>query len=215
MGLLFKAHPWHGIAIGPHAPHVVVTYIEIVPTDTVKYEIDKITGHLTIDRPQQYSNVCPALYGFIPQTLCANHTAALSAEKTHRTGIMGDGDSLDIGVLTEKTVSHGNILVQAVPMGGLRLLDKGEADDKIIAVLQGDIAYSGWGDISELSPPLLERLTHYFLTYKSVPGATQHTCEVTHVYDQDEAYEVIRRSQEDYRERFGQLTDILTAVLRD
>jgi inorganic pyrophosphatase len=214
MGLLFKAHPWHGIDIGQQAPNVVTTYIEIVPTDTVKYEIDKITGHLTIDRPQKYSNVCPALYGFIPQTLCANHTAALSAERTGRTGIVGDGDPLDICVLTEKTVSHGNILAQAVPIGGLRLLDKGEADDKIIAVLQGDIAYSGWGDINDLSTPLLERLQHYFLTYKSAPGATQQTCEVTHVYSRHEAYEVIRRSQEDYRERFGHLPDMLTAALR-
>src|SRR5215831_10472917 len=71
LGLLFKAHPWHGVPIGKDAPAVVTTYIEIVPTDTVKYEIDKITGHLKIDRPQKYSNVCPTLYGFIPQTLCA------------------------------------------------------------------------------------------------------------------------------------------------
>src|SRR5207248_11150492 len=68
LGLLFRAHPWHGVPIGPEAPAKVNTYIEIVPTDTVKYELDKVTGLLRIDRPQLYSNVCPALYGLIPQT---------------------------------------------------------------------------------------------------------------------------------------------------
>ena len=75
-GLLFQAHPWHGVSIGPEAPRVVTAYIEIVPTDTVKYEIDKSSGHLKVDRPQQFSNVCPTLYGFIPQTYCGERVAA-------------------------------------------------------------------------------------------------------------------------------------------
>ena len=61
LGLRFQAHPWHGIAIGAEAPRVVTAYVEIVPTDTVKYEVDKVSGILRVDRPQQYSNVCPAL----------------------------------------------------------------------------------------------------------------------------------------------------------
>jgi len=68
MGLRYKSHPWHGVEIGPDAPEVVMSFIEMVPTDTVKYEVDKITGYLKIDRPQKYSNAVPALYGFIPQT---------------------------------------------------------------------------------------------------------------------------------------------------
>ena len=84
-GLLFQAHPWHGVSIGPEAPRVVTAYIEIVPTDTVKYEIDKPSGHLKVDRPQQFSNVCPTLYGFIPQTFCGERVAAfgLSERAAH------------------------------------------------------------------------------------------------------------------------------------
>ena len=69
LGHLFRSHPWHGVPIGTRAPEVVTCFIEIVPTDRVKYEIDKATGYLKVDRPQLYSNICPAPYGFIPQTL--------------------------------------------------------------------------------------------------------------------------------------------------
>ena len=63
MGLLFRAHPWHGVSIGDQAPEVVTAYIEIVPTDTVKYEVDKVSGFLKVDRPQRFSNFCPVYYG--------------------------------------------------------------------------------------------------------------------------------------------------------
>mgnify|MGYP003694373673 CR=1 FL=1 len=119
----FRAHPWHGVSMGKDAPRVVTTYIEIVPTDTVKYEMDKLTGILRMDRPQQYSNVCPSLYGFIPRTLCAERVGALCSERTGRPGIQGDGDPMDVCVLTEKEISHGDILVQAIPIGGLRMID--------------------------------------------------------------------------------------------
>lgn len=75
--LLMKSHPWHGVPIGKDFPAVVTTYIEIVPTDTVKYEIEKQSGFLKVDRPQKYSNICPTPYGFIPQTLCADNVAKL------------------------------------------------------------------------------------------------------------------------------------------
>ena len=70
MGLRYKSHPWHGISMGKNAPEEVTAFIEVVPTDTVKYEIDKTSGYLKLDRPQKFSNVVPALYGFIPQTFC-------------------------------------------------------------------------------------------------------------------------------------------------
>jgi inorganic pyrophosphatase len=70
--LPFKPHPWHGVPIGPDAPGMVTAYVEIVPSDTVKFEIDKPTGLLKVDRPQQFSNVCPTLYGFLPQTYCGD-----------------------------------------------------------------------------------------------------------------------------------------------
>ena len=131
----FRAHPWHGVDLGLSAPSIVTAYIEIVPTDTVKYEIDKVTGLLKIDRPQRFSNVCPSLYGFLPRTLCADRVGAFCMEKTGRKGIVGDGDPMDICVLTEKVIGHGDLLVQAIPIGGLRMLDSNEADDKIERVL--------------------------------------------------------------------------------
>jgi inorganic pyrophosphatase len=198
----FKAHPWHGISIGPDAPRTVTVYVELVPTDTVKYEMDKTTGILKIDRPQMFSNVCPTVYGFVPQTYCAEKVGEFCRIRTGRQGIVGDGDPLDICILTEKDISHGDILLWAIPIGGLRMIDKGQADDKIISVLKGDVVYSGWKEIQDCSPALIQRLKHYFLTYKKAPDSTSDTCEITHVYDREEAYEVIRRSQSDYSVHF-------------
>jgi inorganic pyrophosphatase len=202
---LFRSHPWHGVSMGKDAPRVVTTYVEIVPTDTVKYEMDKVTGILRMDRPQQYSNVCPTLYGFVPQTLCAERVGAFCADRTGRAGIVGDGDPIDICVLTEKAISHGDILVQAIPIGGLRMIDGNEADDKIIAVLQGDGVYGGLEDIGHCPPSLIDRLRHYFLTYKQAPDRATRVVEITHTYGRGEAHEVIRRSHEDYRSHYAGL----------
>jgi inorganic pyrophosphatase len=196
-----RAHPWHDVPIGDDAPRRVTAYVEIVPTDTVKYEMDKPTGILRVDRPQQYSNVCPSLYGFLPRTLCGDRVGALCSERTGRTGIVGDGDPMDVCVLTEKEISHGDILVRAIPIGGLRMVDGHEADDKIVAVLEGDAVFGGYQDIADCPPGLVERLRHYFLTYKQGPDRVGHIVEITHVYDRDEAYEAIRRSLDDYAER--------------
>ena len=215
LGLLFKAHPWHGVPVGQDAPSVVTSYIEIVPTDTVKYEIDKATGILKIDRPQRYSNICPTLYGFIPRTLCAKQVGLFCAERTGSKGIVGDGDPLDICIFTEKTIPRGDILLQAIPVGGLRMIDGNQADDKIIAVMRDDAVYGNWRSISDCPVALVERLRHYFLTYKDVPDATERRVEVTHVYDQYDAHEVIRRSLRDYREEFGDPERTLATALRE
>ena len=212
MGHLFRAHPWHGVLIGVRSPDVVTTYIEIVPTDTVKYELDKATGILKVDRPQKYSNVCPALYGFIPQTYCAERVGELCAERTGRGGIIGDGDPLDICVLSEKDMPRGDILLQSVPIGGLRIIDGNEADDKIIAVMEGDAVFGGWRDTSDCPMALIERLTHYFLTYKDLPGSVERKVELTHVYGREEAHEVIRRSRQDYANHFGDIEQSIIAA---
>ncbi|HEY5908010.1 MAG TPA: inorganic pyrophosphatase [Vicinamibacteria bacterium] len=209
LGVLVKAHPWHGVPIGPEAPEVVTTFIELVPSDTVKYELDKLTGLLKIDRPQQYSNICPTPYGFIPQTLCAEDVGAFCSERTGRRGIVGDGDPMDICLLTEKDITHGNVLVQAIPIGGLRMLDGQEADDKILAVLLNDAMYGSWRDLADCPAPLLDRLRHYFLTYKQSPDRSAAPCEITHLYGREEAYEAIRRSHADYRRHFGEFTGLL------
>lgn len=199
----FKPHPWHGISIGPDAPRAVRVFVEIVPTDTVKYEIDKASGYLRLDRPQRYSNVCPSLYGFIPRTLCGERIGALCAERTGREGIVGDGDPMDICVLTEKSIQHGDLLVDAIPIGGFRMIDGNEADDKIIAVLKDDAVYGSWRTITDCPRSLVDRLRHYFLTYKEAPGSPNRITEIARIYDAEEARLVIETSREDYHARFG------------
>ena len=194
-----RAHPWHGVPLGPDAPRTVTVYVEIVPTDTVKYEMDKATGILRLDRPQQYSNVCPSLYGFLPRTLCAERVGALCSERTGRAGIVGDGDPMDVCVLTEKELSHGDILVRAVPIGGLRMIDGDQADDKIVAVLEGDAVFGGHRELADCPSALVDRLRHYFLTYKQGPDRGGRVVEIAQVYGRAEAHEAIARSVEDYR----------------
>jgi len=193
-----RAHPWHGVSMGKDAPALVTVYVEIVPGDTVKYEMDKATGILRVDRPQQYSNVCPSLYGFIPRTLCAEGVGAICAERAGRPGIVGDGDPMDVCVLTEKEISHGDILVQAVPIGGLRMIDGQEADDKIVAVLSGDAVFGSLRDLADCPASFVDRLRHYFLTYKQGPDRASRAVEIVEVYGHEDAHEVIRRSHADY-----------------
>lgn len=211
MGLRYKSHPWHGIDIGKEAPDIVTCFVEMVTTDTVKYEVDKISGYLRIDRPQKYSNVLPALYGFIPQTLCAHKVSQYANTKTGRTEIVGDGDPLDICILAEKNISHGDILVQAIPIGGFRMIDGNQADDKIISVLRNDAVYGEYRDVKDLPPLIIARLKHYFLTYKDLPGEPRD-CEITHTYGPEEAREVIEASIEDYRRKFENLDTLLSEV---
>lgn len=213
LGALSQSHPWHGVPIGKDAPSVVTAYIEIVPTDTVKYELDKMTGLLRVDRPQKYSNFCPSLYGLVPQTLCADQVAALSSERTGHPGIVGDADPLDICVLTERSISHGNILVRAIPIGGMRMLDRDEADDKIVAVLEGDATYGHIREIADVPPVVIDRLRHYFLTYKQAPDALTPACEITHVYGREEATDVIERSRADYMVRYAHLAAMLNEFM--
>lgn len=214
IGLRYKSHPWHGIEIGEQAPELVNSFIEVIPSDTVKYEVDKTTGYLKIDRPQKFSNIVPALYGFIPQTYCKDQVANFCMEKTGRTDIVGDDDPLDICVLTEREVTHGNIIVHAIPIGGFRMIDDGEADDKIIAVLKSDQVYGKWNDISDVPDMIIRRLQHYFLTYKQLPG-DKPKCEITDIYGREEALEVIRRSQEDYNASYGDLEGALSLTLME
>lgn len=194
-------HPWHGLDIGGDAPHIVTAYIEITPSDTVKYEMDKASGILKVDRPQLYSNVVPALYGFIPQTYCGASVADYCMRKSGRTDILGDHDPLDILVLTEHRIAQGNILVRAIPIGGFRMIDDGEADDKIIAVLEHDSVYQPYDDLHLLPPSIINRLKHYFLTYKRAPEGAQPV-EITQTYGKAEAHEVILASRADYIRSF-------------
>lgn len=215
LALLFQAHPWHGVAPFHESPEVVNAYIEIVPTDAVKYELDKPSGHLRVDRPQRFSSMCPTPYGFIPQTYCGERVAAACEARTGRRGILGDGDPLDICVLTERPAAHGDFFVRARPVGGLRMIDGDEADDKIIAVLEADVTYGHITDIAEAPPGLIDRLRHYFLTYKQLPeDDAPRRVEITDVYDRAEAFDVLRRSAEDYRMQYGAPETRIAALRR-
>ena len=216
MGLRYKSHPWHGLEVGDEAPEVVTAFIEMVPTDTVKYELDKVSGYIRIDRPQKYSTVVPALYGFIPQSYCGDTVADYCMNQCGRQNIKGDGDPLDVCVLTERTIAHGDILATVKPIGGFCMLDGDEADDKIIAVLHNDATYDGYNDISELPAVVVDRLKHYLLTYKDMPqserGNQPRKVEIVATYGREEAHEVIRCSLEDYKSHFNSLEEILRHV---
>jgi inorganic pyrophosphatase len=211
---MFQAHPWHGVSPGSDAPATLNAYMEIVPTDVVKYELDKTSGHLRVDRPHRYSSLCPTPYGFIPQTFCGEKVAELCAMRTGLTGIQGDGDPMDICVLTEKTFAQGGFFLRARPIGGLRMIDGQQADDKIIAVLEFDVAFGDIDDISESPQGLVDRLRHYFLSYKQLPGDAPRRVEIVDVYNRDEAWDVIERSRKDYNDRYGDPVERMTALQR-
>lgn len=211
MGLRYKSHPWHGVDIGKDAPEIVTCFIEMVPRDTVKYEVDKDSGYLKIDRPQKYSTTVPALYGFVPQTFSGDSVAQMSRDKTGNENIIGDSDPIDICILTEKEITHGDILVKARPIGGFRMIDNNQADDKVIAVLNNDALYQDYNELEELPGNVVDRLKHYFLTYKDLPGNPADV-EITHVYNRKEALEVIDRSIEDYKKKFESLDTMLATV---
>ena len=192
----WRPHPWHGLAAGTDTPRMVNAYIEICPTDLVKYEVDKETGYLCIDRPFRTSAQQPTLYGFIPRTYCGDRVRNLMPEAD-----CGDGDPLDICLISELPINKTEILATAKVIGGLPMLDGGEADDKIIAVLDQDGVYGDLNDISELSPVIVERIAHYFLTYKMVPGKANKV-SIGDAYGFEHAAKVIEASMADYTTEF-------------
>ncbi len=193
----WRPHPWHGLDVGADAPEIVTTYIEITPFDTVKYEIDKQTGYTHVDRPQRSSAQPPTLYGFVPRTYCGKRVKALSPEAER-----GDGDPLDICVVSERPIDRADITLRARVVGGLQMIDDGEADDKIVAVLVGDLFWGHVRELHDLPEKLVERLTHYFATYKLVPGRASDVT-IAQTYGREHALNVVRASAADYAEAYG------------
>ncbi len=193
----WRPHPWHGLEVGPNPPQIVHAYIEITPFDLVKYEVDKETGYLRVDRPQRSSSQPPTLYGFIPRTYCGDRVGKLSP-KSER----GDGDPLDICVISERPINKSEIILSARVIGGIQMIDGGEADDKIIAVLSNDNFWQDANDLKDIPQALVDRLTHYFSTYKLTPGEERSTF-INSVYDVNTAIKVIKASLLDYEETFG------------
>lgn len=193
----WRPHPWHGLSPGKQPPALVNAYIEITPFDGIKYEIDKPTGYLKVDRPQLTSSLPPALYGFVPRTYCGEKVRALS-----QTATRGDGDPLDILVLSERPISRSEVIVPARVIGGFRMIDKGEADDKIIAVLDNDPFWAHVTELAQLPAVLRQRLEHYFLTYKLVPGQAAEVA-IEQTYGLAQAGQAITAALADYAAEFG------------
>jgi len=194
----WRPHPWHGLEIGDQSPSVVSAFIEVTSFDAIKYEVDKLTGYMRVDRPQRSSSMPPSLYGFIPRTYCGDRIGNLSPNTD-----IGDGDPLDICVLSERPIDRAEVILSARVIGGLHMIDQGEADDKIISVLENDQYYKNVQEIEDLPDVLIERLRHYFGTYKLIPGQ-ESDVYVDRVYGREEAFRVIEASVEDYKDMFGE-----------
>ncbi len=198
---MFMAHPWHGL--DPGDPEgALLAFIEIAPTDALKYELDKSSGHLKVDRPQRYSSLTPTPYGFIPRTYCGKRVGERCATRLGLSDIDGDKDPIDICLLTENPVAHG-ALCRARLIGGLRVLDGNEADDKLVAVLDKDLAYGHLSELRDVPAAVTQRLEHYFLSYKQLPGSGPRVMKVGEIYDRAEAIETLRCALADYRDQFG------------
>ena len=194
----WRPHPWHGLEVGPNPPSVVNAYIELTPFDRVKYELDKKTGYLQVDRPNRTSSFCPTLYGFIPRTYCGDRVQSLMPGAQS-----GDQDPLDICVISERPINQSEVILKAKIVGGLPMLDNNEADDKIIAVLAADAMWEQVDDVSELPEVMVNRLRHYFSTYKMLtPGDPKVT--IDSVYGRDHAIKVVEAALADYAEEFGE-----------
>jgi inorganic pyrophosphatase len=193
----YRPHPWHGLEVGPAPPDLVNAFIEITPFDLMKYEVDKVSGYLKVDRPQRSSAQHPTLYGFVPRTLCGEAVRKLAPGSKR-----GDGDPLDICILSERVIARNEILLRARVIGGLQMIDNGEADDKIIGVLENDYVWGAARNLSDVPAVFVERLEHYFVTYKLVPGERPHA-RVAKTYGRTHACRVVKAAMKDYEDNFG------------
>lgn len=171
-------NPWHRVSIGENAPDVVQGIIEIPKNTRAKYELDKDSGLLKMDRVIYSSMYYPANYGFIPQTFC------------------DDDDPLDILVLSQITIVP-MCLVSAKVIGAMRMLDNGEKDDKIIAVAESDMSVNHINDISELPEHFIKEMQNFFEDYKKLENKT---VEVEDFQDAKTAKGIIEKAIQDYLE---------------
>jgi inorganic pyrophosphatase len=115
----------------------------------------------------------------------------------------GDGDPLEICVLSERPITKSEVIINVRVIGGLPMLDNGEADDKIIGVLAADNIWSHVEDIDELPQALVQRMRHYFTTYKVMPGDPAQPVFIDGIYDRSHAEKVIQAAMADYQDEFG------------
>ncbi|KAI3691930.1 hypothetical protein L6452_31733 [Arctium lappa] len=172
------AHPWHDLDIGPEAPQTINVVIEIPKGSKVKYELDKKTGLIKVDRVLYSSVVYPHNYGFIPRTLCE------------------DNDPMDVLVIMQEQVVPGCFL-RARAIGLMPMIDQGEKDDKIIAVCADDPEYRHYNDINQLPPHRLAEIRRFFEDYKKNENKE---VAVDEFLPSKTAYEAIQHSMDLYGE---------------
>jgi inorganic pyrophosphatase len=173
-------HPWHEVETGENAPKIVNAIIEVPKGSKAKYELDKKSGLLILDRILFSSVHYPANYGFIPKTYC------------------GDHDPLDILVLGQEAVVPLCIM-RAKPIGVMKMVDQGEADDKIIAVHNDDPEFSHYNSVDELPPHRMIEVKRFFEDYKVLE---KKAVQVEHFLGRDEAFRVIAEAQVLYADTF-------------
>jgi inorganic pyrophosphatase len=173
-------HPWHGISPGTDAPRIVNAIIEIPKGSKGKFEIDKPSGLLKLDRVLFSSVIYPANYGFIPQTYCDDH------------------DPLDILVFSSVELPH-LCLLQARVIGVMRMVDQGETDDKILAIAENDISVNYINELNELPPHITLEMQRFFEDYKKL----EHKEVVVEEFsERDKAYTIIEESILLYKDKF-------------
>lgn len=173
-------HPWHEVAVGENAPQILNAVIEIPKGSKAKYELDKASGLIKMDRILFSSVQYPANYGFIPRSYC------------------GDNDPLDILVLGQEPAVPLCIM-RAKPIGVMKMVDQGEADDKVIAVHADDPEYSHINSLEELPPHRMKEIQRFFEDYKQLENKI---VKIEKFFDQAEAFRIIEESFKLYTKTF-------------
>jgi len=176
-------HPWHSLDVGENAPEEVNAMIEIPMGSKVKYELDKKSGLIKVDRILYGSYTYPGNYGFIPQSYCE------------------DGDPLDIVVFAQEPF-YPRSIVECRIIGSMGMIDNGEPDDKILAVYPGDPLYRDMNDLNDIPETKLQELKQFFLVYKTLE---KKVVEVTGFVGRDQAREVVSNSLKMYKEKAEEL----------
>lgn len=174
-------NPWHEVEINKKSPDIVNAIIEIPKDSKIKYEIDKKTGLLLLDRFLYSAVHYPGDYGFIPQTLAE------------------DNDPLDIIVITNRPV-YPMTLAEIQVIGIIRMIDDGEKDDKILGVYKGDPRFNEFQDTRDIPTHIIKELKHFFETYKELQGKK---CEVPKILGKKEALKEIEYCEELYKKKFN------------